>query len=675
MASRPTFRRPLAACLAAGVSVAAFTVLTLAPTPPASAVPIVAASDGFTRTVTHGWGAAEVGGPYSIPNPTGMSVAGGAGLMALTAAASRQAVLTTGPLSDSVTVNSFGLSAVPSAGSVYAAQMLRVQPDGSYLAARVRIMADKTVRIGARLVDPTGNAATINDDAVAAVKASTVPLMVKTVLTGTHMSMTVWAKGTAEPAAPQYQATVPATAGPVGVWAYLGSGTPATTIKIDDLSDTDLIGPNASPIASIGALDPANLSATFDASGSYDPDGSIVSYAWDFGDGTSSSAARTEHTYTDPGTYSVTLTVTDDRHGTASTATTVTVVRPNQPPTAVIDQADSNGLDAHFSAAGSTDPDGSIVSYAWTFGDGDTATTSAPHHTYISPGNYPVTVTVTDDRGATASATTTVTVSRPAQVAPNQATTGVPAGTSLTVVNSDVTVTTPGAVLDSLDIHGIVTIKAPDVTIRRSIIRGSATPTRQVGLINAFTPGAGNYLVEDTTLAPTTESPNFDGMKLSQPGTINRVNISGTVDGISIFGSGITVSRSYIHDLHHFLVDPNQGGTPSHDDGIQIQSGVGNSITQNTIDGGYNSAIMITQDAGPTSDLSITHNWIDGGGCSLNYKTDGAYKTGMHADDNTFGHNQRLSGCAIIHNSAASDLVPTGNVWTDGTPVLAKKGA
>jgi len=68
----------------------------------------------------------------------------------------------------------------------------------------------------------------------------------------------------------------------------------------------------------------------FDASGSYDPDGSIVSYTWDFGDGINATGVTIDHSYANNGTYIVTLTVTDDKGTTASTNASKTVLnRPN----------------------------------------------------------------------------------------------------------------------------------------------------------------------------------------------------------------------------------------------------------------------------------------------------------------------------------------------------------
>lgn len=82
----------------------------------------------------------------------------------------------------------------------------------------------------------------------------------------------------------------------------------------------------------------------------------------------------------------------------------------NQPPVASFTFT-TNELTASFNASGSSDPDGTIVSYAWTFGDGSTGTGVTTSRTYTAAGTYNVTLTVTDNSGATASQTQSVTVS------------------------------------------------------------------------------------------------------------------------------------------------------------------------------------------------------------------------------------------------------------------------
>jgi subtilisin family serine protease len=90
----------------------------------------------------------------------------------------------------------------------------------------------------------------------------------------------------------------------------------------------------------------------------------------------------------------------------------------NQPPTASFTSS-CNGLSCSFNASASTDSDGSIVSYAWTFGDGGSTSGSSPttSHTYPSAGTFSVALTTTDDDAATATASNDVTVTVPSTVA------------------------------------------------------------------------------------------------------------------------------------------------------------------------------------------------------------------------------------------------------------------
>jgi PKD repeat protein len=109
------------------------------------------------------------------------------------------------------------------------------------------------------------------------------------------------------------------------------------------------------------------------------------------------------------GSYAVTLTVTDDGGAVHWTTQFVTIQPGNANPAAEI-EASCSGLTCTFSGAGSTDSDGTIVDYAWDFGEPGGALGSgvAVTHTYAAPGSYAVTLTVTDNDDATGSQTRTV---------------------------------------------------------------------------------------------------------------------------------------------------------------------------------------------------------------------------------------------------------------------------
>jgi PKD repeat protein len=175
-------------------------------------------------------------------------------------------------------------------------------------------------------------------------------------------------------------------------------------------------GANVPPSASFTvnpASGPPSTSFAFNGSPSTDTDGTIVSFAWDFGDGSNETGASPTHTYAGQGVYTVTLTVTDNQGDTGTTSSSVLVTAPNVAPTARISVTQTANDSFAFGGDTSTDADGAIVSYAWNFGDGATATGISASHRYAVPRAYTVQLTVTDNGAATNSATTTVQASAP----------------------------------------------------------------------------------------------------------------------------------------------------------------------------------------------------------------------------------------------------------------------
>lgn len=163
----------------------------------------------------------------------------------------------------------------------------------------------------------------------------------------------------------------------------------------------------------------------FNASGSYDPDArsgsGIESFAWDFGDGATAEGETVSHVYEASGEYSVTLTVTDSSGGIGTATDLISVGEaPPNPPVAVISFTPPEpevGENITFSAGGSYDPAGftpkAIVSYEWSFGDGESAHGSSVVHSFSHAGVFLVTLEVTDDEGAHGTARATVYVSDP----------------------------------------------------------------------------------------------------------------------------------------------------------------------------------------------------------------------------------------------------------------------
>ena len=133
----------------------------------------------------------------------------------------------------------------------------------------------------------------------------------------------------------------------------------------------------------------------------YDPDGEIISYFWDFGDGTLAEGQNASHRYSERGIYNVTLRVMDNDGVVNMTSIFIYVV--NRPP--VVNLLNNKSITAYvndtlnFSAFGTYDLDNDTLNFIWDFGDGNTSTEQNPEHTYASEGPFIVTLEVMDDQG------------------------------------------------------------------------------------------------------------------------------------------------------------------------------------------------------------------------------------------------------------------------------------
>jgi chitodextrinase len=159
---------------------------------------------------------------------------------------------------------------------------------------------------------------------------------------------------------------------------------------------------------------PIHQPLTFDGFQSYDPDGSIVSHMWNFGDGHTASGISVQYLYSTPGNYTVVLTVTDDAGSTATDSKTLTIF--NNPPVAIITGPNKAKVNqsVEFNGFDSYDPDGDVLCfYWWDLGDGVTANGPLVNHTYMSACTYIVTLEVSDPFGGSDTATKEITVYPP----------------------------------------------------------------------------------------------------------------------------------------------------------------------------------------------------------------------------------------------------------------------
>lgn len=807
----PLARTSVAAAVLAGV------VVTLSPLASSAQDTVYryeypsVASDTFTRTATSGWGSADEGGAWTVNSASAFGVSGGAGTLTVPRAGSTLSANLT-----EVASTDTDLTATVSANKAQTGS-------GTHLTFAGRLVG--SLQYGAKVRLLASGAATLSTvDGSSAGAAVTLPgtfgagdaITVRLQVTGTSPTTVrakAWAAGSAEPADWTVTTTSSTTglqkAGAVGVSAYVsGSATNAPiAFTYDDLSvkaATAKAIANAVPAAVISSS-VTDLTARLDGSRSADTDGTVRSYAWDLGDGSTSTSATPEHAYKAAGTYPVSLTVTDNDGSTGTATTKVTVTAPAPPignetlardafgttrtngwgtattggawthasstsnysvasgaAKQVISAANATrissltsvqstssdttvsvaldktvaGAAAQVAVVGrvvGTDGYGARIKYltdgtaSLTVTEGSTAldTTSlgtlsakttlqvrvqvagispttvrakvwksgtteptawqvsgiGSNATYQKAGHVALNAHLASGATVAPLTVTYKNLSVTGTAAPGNGATdtgesgtdeadstsiGVPAGTTMAkVVNGNVTVTVDNTVIDRWDIRGYVSIKAKNVVIRNSYIRGTATPAKN-DLLRVQS-DAYSVTVENSTLKASTRTPDQDGVK-GWNFTLRRVDISNVVDPVHIHGSNVLIENSRLHDNAHFLEDPNWGGTPSHSDSIQLQKGSNITIRNNQISGAGNAALMLTQDAGTVSNVTLTGNHIDGGACSINIKKTTTAPKSVTIANNTFGRGQIYKNCAVrVPTDFSLDM--RSNLWVDGGTV------
>ena len=292
---------------------------------------------------------------------------------------------------------------------------------------------------------------------------------------------------------------------------------------------------------------------SFDASAA---DGDIASYAWDFGDGNVATGLTATHQYADAGNYAVVLTVTSTTGASRSSSpTSITVVDEDEevPPNAQIAVEPSAGIapvSVQFDGSASTAADdATIESYVWDFGDGSGTTGMTAAHTYAEPGTYTATLTVTDDRGLTDSAS----VSIQAFTGPTAAFSYNPqAGAPPLEVTFNAAASTTDA--DQITAYqwdfgdGSAPISGPDLLQVSHVYAATGTFTATLTVVDSAG-GQDSSAVPVGVIAPGDDDEEIDESECTLPGpgvtTVNNVAQLEALSGICVIEGSLVIQRSF----------------------------------------------------------------------------------------------------------------------------------
>lgn len=291
----------------------------------------------------------------------------------------------------------------------------------------------------------------------------------------------------------------------------------------------------------------------------------------------------------------------------------------------------------------------------------------------------------------------------PGTYKPSATTAGVIPGITLTPYNTggaDLVITKDGTVLQNLVIYGDIKVRAKNVVIRNSILRGGThAPSNATGIVDATSAAVSNLVVEDSYIRP--DRPHYfrDGI-VGHDYSAKRNHIAYTNDGLGIFNrpggsvaANVLASGNYIHSLTYWDWSPyHSDGT--HNDGIQVQGGeniniVGNNVIASSVAGAGSSkgprvphggiGIMLQQNVAKLANVVVEKNWVDNGQTSINIANGKYSNITVTVRENRLGRNQLNYGngskypIRIIKRSASTVNGLSTNRWADNS-VLLREG-
>lgn len=282
-----------------------------------------------------------------------------------------------------------------------------------------------------------------------------------------------------------------------------------------------------------------------------------------------------------------------------------------------------------------------------------------------------------------------------ASAQPGPGNTGVAGGTRLTAIYGNITVTKAGTVLNGLDVHGFIKVRAANVTIQNTRVHGSASASVSTGLIDAASAAVKNLVVQHCELTDDFPSIWVNGV-VGHDYTARANNVHNVVDGFGVFNPSspgsdvnVTIQGNWIHALTYLSPDRTHSDNHTHNDGVQIQ-GTGRSVGRqqvriigNTISalagplGNARSpyypsvsgqAIAVTPNVSKVHDVVISGNWLDGGMQSVTMlASPKGTGRGLVLAFNRFGRQQYLHKAVRI--TPPVTLAQYGNAYADGQPI------